>query len=88
MSLGGPGFGMAPVGPEGTNHAVGSTDEQVGTFMHEFGHNLGLGHGGEPADVKNCEPNYLSIMSLFISIFKLGFEETLGLLTISTSNPG
>ena len=26
-----------------------SVETQVGTFMHEFGHNLGLGHGGEAA---------------------------------------
>ena len=29
--------------------------------MHEFGHNLGLRHGG--GDNINCKPNYLSIMS-------------------------
>lgn len=31
------------------------------TFMHEFGHTLGLGHGG--GDHVNCKPNYLSVMS-------------------------
>jgi len=31
------------------------------TFMHEFGHNLNLRHGG--AFDTNCKPNYLSIMS-------------------------
>lgn len=39
----------------------GSRDEQAGTFMHEFGHNLNLGHGG--GDDVNYKPNYLSIMS-------------------------
>lgn len=34
---------------------------QAATFMHEFGHNLGLHHGG--ADDINCKPNYLSIMN-------------------------
>jgi hypothetical protein len=29
--------------------------------MHEFGHNLGLEHGGR--DGMNCKPNYLSVMS-------------------------
>ena len=40
---------------------VGSRDEQAGTFMHEFGHTLGLRHGG--GDNVNCKPNYLSVMS-------------------------
>ena len=34
---------------------------QAVTFMHEFGHTLGLRHGG--GDNTNCEPNYFSIMS-------------------------
>ena len=34
---------------------------QAGTFMHEFGHNLGLHHGG--VDDTNRKPNYLSIMN-------------------------
>ncbi len=33
----------------------------AGTFMHELGHNLGLGHGG--ADGINGKPNYLSVMN-------------------------
>lgn len=40
---------------------VGTTQDQAGTFMHELGHTLGLGHGG--VDGINCKPNYLSIMS-------------------------
>lgn len=32
-----------------------------GTFMHEMGHTLNLGHGG--IDDENCKPNFLSIMS-------------------------
>ncbi|MBI3448975.1 MAG: hypothetical protein HY049_08690 [Acidobacteria bacterium] len=31
------------------------------TFMHEFGHTLGLHHGG--SDDTNCKPNYLSLMN-------------------------
>ncbi len=31
-------------------------------FMHEFGHTLGLGHGG-PGDHENCKPNYVSVMN-------------------------
>ncbi len=40
---------------------VGTLQQQAGTLMHEFGHNLNLGHGGNE-DV-NFKPNYLSIMS-------------------------
>ena len=45
----------------GHTGGVGSTDEQAGTLMHEFGHLLGLRHGGE--DAINCKPNYRSVMS-------------------------
>jgi len=41
----------------------GTSDEKVGTFIHEFGHDLGLGHGGNEG--KNYKPNYLSVMSYF-----------------------
>jgi hypothetical protein len=41
------------------NH--GSSDEKVGTFVHEFGHTLGLYHGGY--DNTNYKPNYLSVMN-------------------------
>lgn len=34
---------------------------QQGTFMHELGHTLGLGHGG--GDHDNCKPNHLSVMN-------------------------
>lgn len=40
---------------------TGSPDDQAGTFMHELGHNLGLGHGGD--DHVNLKPNYLSVMN-------------------------
>ena len=36
-------------------------DEQAGTFMHELGHTLGLGHGG--GDDTNGKPNYHSVMN-------------------------
>jgi alpha-tubulin suppressor-like RCC1 family protein len=32
-----------------------------GTLMHEIGHTLGLNHGG--AEVRNCKPNYTSVMN-------------------------
>lgn len=43
------------------NGNVGTVPQQAGTLMHEFGHNLNLGHGG--GDNENLKPNYLSVMS-------------------------
>ncbi|GAA4360497.1 hypothetical protein [Kangiella marina] len=39
----------------------GTMQQQAGTLMHEFGHNLGLRHGGN--ENTNRKLNYLSIMS-------------------------
>ncbi len=39
----------------------GTPNQRAGTMMHEFGHNLGLRHGGR--DHVNFKPNYLSIMN-------------------------
>jgi uncharacterized repeat protein (TIGR01451 family) len=39
----------------------GTPQQQAGTFMHELGHNLGLGHGG--GDEVNRKPNYQSAMN-------------------------
>ena len=36
-------------------------NHDAGTLMHELGHNLNLGHGGDEAH--NCKPNYLSVMN-------------------------
>ncbi len=44
--------------PEGTAPALAA---QEGTLMHEFGHAMGLRHGG--VDHENFKPNYLSVMS-------------------------
>ncbi len=41
--------------------SVGTVAEQAGTLQHEFGHTLGLRHGGE--DNVNNKPNYLSLMN-------------------------
>lgn len=49
---------------------VGTVDNQAGTFMHELGHNLALGHGG--SDSENHKPNYLSVMNY---LFQSGLPE-------------
>jgi DDE superfamily endonuclease len=40
----------------------GTSDQKVGTFIHEFGHNLGQYHGGNSSG-QNYKPNYLSVMN-------------------------
>jgi hypothetical protein len=59
---------LSGVGDDGTacgGTPGGSDDEQAGTFMHEFGHILGLDHSGGDgnADEFNYKPNYPSIMN-------------------------
>ncbi len=39
----------------------GTSNQQAGVFLHEFGHTLGLGHGG--GDMVNYKPNYHSVMN-------------------------
>ena len=50
------GFTAAGIAASGGQRAA-----EASTLMHEYGHNLGLAHGG--FEGKNCKPNYLSIMS-------------------------
>lgn len=50
----------------------GTTQQQAGTLMHEFGHNLGLRHGGN--ENENYKPNYLSIMSYNYQLNGLTFD--------------
>lgn len=49
-------------------NTVNVTNQAV-DFMHEFGHNLGLRHGG--VDNLNHKPNYLSIMNYSFSFWGL-----------------
>jgi uncharacterized repeat protein (TIGR01451 family) len=56
VTLGGPCSWAA----DANGFSVGNQDQQAGTFMHELGHALGLGHGGQ--DRINRKPNYLSVM--------------------------
>jgi uncharacterized repeat protein (TIGR01451 family) len=62
VSLGGVnGSGNACWGADANGFSVGTQNQQAGTLMHEFGHTLGLGHGG--GDGINTKPNYLSVMN-------------------------
>ena len=82
---GGPSSGKAEIGGNdfmvtlgGWTVPGGTADQQAGTFMHEFGHTLGLRHGGDQADLGldgipdsgdenglryNFKPNYHSLMN-------------------------
>jgi hypothetical protein len=44
---------------------LATANAQAGTFMHEFGHNLGLHHGG--GDFANAKPNYPSVMNYMLT---------------------
>jgi hypothetical protein len=46
---------------QGRQGNAGMADAVAGTVLHEFGHNLGLSHGGY--DHVNHKPNYISIMN-------------------------
>ncbi|WP_410786691.1 zinc-dependent metalloprotease family protein [Kribbella sp. C-35] len=50
---------IVTVGPKCNWNATDDTN--VGTFIHELGHNIGLKHGG--TDNLNYKPNYLSVMN-------------------------
>lgn len=56
---------IVTVGPKCSWNATDNYN--VGTFVHELGHNIGLKHGG--TDNLNYKPNYLSVMNYF---FQLG----------------
>lgn len=48
---------------------VGTTQQQMGTLMHEFGHNLYLTHGGSwEQRFVNYKPNYISVMNYFFQM--------------------
>lgn len=42
---------------------VGTFRDQSGSILHELGHSLGLGHGGNEG--RNYKPNYVSVMNYF-----------------------
>jgi len=63
--------GALLAGPSGLP-VDGSVAEHAGTFLHELGHNLSLGHGG--SDGINYKPNYLSVMNYRWQIPGLSFD--------------
>jgi len=62
MSRGLPGSDLL-VSLGGWDGDVGTVGQQAGTFIHEFGHNLALKHGGDNHNA--YKPNYLSVMNYF-----------------------
>lgn len=60
----------------GWTNQIGTTQEQAGTFMHEFGHNIGLRHGGN--NHANYKPNFLSVMNYFFQTRGLRFNSADG----------
>lgn len=59
----------------------GTIQQQAGTLMHEFGHNMGLRHGGN--ENENYKPNYLSIMSYNYQLVGLTVDGTAGVVDYS-----
>jgi uncharacterized repeat protein (TIGR01451 family) len=87
VSLGGTNAaGNACWGTDAGGNSVGTAgalpglnqNEQGGTLMHEFGHNLSLDHGGN--DTVNRKPNYLSVMNY-------AFQQC-GVTTVAGVQPG
>lgn len=61
---------------------TGTENNQVGTFIHEFGHNLSQLHGG--TDSNNYKPNYVSVMNYHYQLDGIGSTlVTLGLAKVS-----
>lgn len=59
---------------DGQDCTFGTVGSLAGTFMHEFGHTLGLRHGG--GQDLNYKPNYISVMSYlwqFSGLKRAGF---------------
>ena len=61
VSLGSWGTKTFGTGKSAVSHGVGTFDQLSGTLAHEFGHTLGLRHGG--GDNINCKSNYVSVMN-------------------------
>ncbi len=57
----------------------GSVTEQAGTLMHEIGHMLGLGHGGN--NTVNFKPNYISVMNYAFQVVGITSQTPSGNVT-------
>ena len=57
---------------DGSGGFGGTIAEQAGTFMHEFGHALGLRHGG--SDDIHHKPNYYSVMNYLWQTPRRGYS--------------
>ena len=60
---------------------VGNRQQQTGCFLHEFGHNLNLQHGGN--DQRNHKPQYQSVMNYLYTL--QGLTATDGKVTFDYS---
>jgi hypothetical protein len=67
VTFGGSGWNLNTSTPEKTNQL---NNIMASTMMHEFGHNLGLRHGGN--ENKNYKPNYVSIMNYMYQLDCIG----------------
>ena len=77
--------------PSETGLPVGTARDQIGTFLHELAHNLGLDHGGgsalpPPERTKNYKPNYLSVMNYFFQVLGINGQFDLSRAQLSTLN--
>jgi len=75
VSMGSWGFDRST--PAKTNELISG---QASTLMHEFGHALGLHHGGGISDGENFKTNYLSVMNYLYTLD--------GLPTLGAGNDG
>ncbi len=57
-------------------------------LAHEFGHAMGLDHGGNPANQQpNCKPNYQSLMNYgFQGNPEVGFSDGVGTFALNNTN--
>ena len=74
--LGGGGRFLVTLGVPGTAPTGFRRSQLGGTFMHELGHTLGLGHGG--LDGVNYKPNHFSVMSYTFQFNGLDRTDTMG----------